>query len=52
LQSYTRREQIDLLVLGSRQHSRLDKWLNGSTVEALMKHSDLDILITRQKDQD
>ncbi|WDE09697.1 universal stress protein [Thalassomonas haliotis] len=46
IEHYAQINKVDLIVLGSRKHGIIDKWLNGSTVEQLLKTPHLDILLT------
>ncbi|ASP49686.1 universal stress protein [Cognaticolwellia beringensis] len=45
LLSYADNNKIDLIVLGCREHSLFDKWLNGSTISALISHQQCDIVL-------
>jgi hypothetical protein len=46
---YIKQDNIDVLIVGSRKHGYIDKWLNGSTVEVLVQLDHIDILIARGK---
>ncbi len=43
--SYTDDNKIDLIVLGCREHSLFDKWLNGSTISALITQHSTDMVL-------
>lgn len=45
LLDYADTNKLDLIVLGSREHSLIDKWLNGSTISALINHQACDIVL-------
>ncbi|WDE02387.1 universal stress protein [Thalassomonas actiniarum] len=45
IEHYAQMNKIDLIILGSRKHGIIDKWLNGSTIEQLVKKPELDILL-------
>lgn len=47
LTAYMSKHPVSLLVVGSRKHSQWEKWLNGSTVEYLIEHSNADILLAK-----
>lgn len=49
LLAHTAKQQTDLLIVGSRSHGIWDNWLTGSTIEGLMKESELDIMIARRR---
>jgi hypothetical protein len=49
LSKFARQENVDLLIVGSRKHGFIDKWMNGSTVEVLLELDDIDVLIARSK---
>lgn len=45
LLSYADNNKVDLIVLGCREHSLFDKWLNGSTISALLSHQSCDLVL-------
>ena len=45
LLTYADDNKIDLIVLGCREHSLFDKWLNGSTISALISHQHCDLVL-------
>lgn len=45
LLTYVDDNKIDLIVLGCRKHSLFDKWLNGSTISALISHQNSDMVL-------
>lgn len=45
LVTYVDDNKIDLIVLGCREHSLFDKWLNGSTISALVSHENIDLVL-------
>ncbi|MBA6391326.1 universal stress protein [Colwellia sp. BRX10-3] len=45
LLTYVDDNKIDLIVLGCREHSLFDKWLNGSTISALINHENCDMVL-------
>jgi nucleotide-binding universal stress UspA family protein len=49
LLAHAAKQQTDLLIVGSRSHGIWDNWLTGSTIEGLMKESELDIMIARRR---
>lgn len=42
---YVKEHKIDLMVLGVREHSLFDKWLNGSTISALVNEQNCDLVL-------
>ena len=45
LLKYADDNKIDLIVLGCRVHSLYDQWLNGSTISALIRHQNTDMVL-------
>ena len=45
LLTYADENKVDLIVLGCREHSLFDKWLNGSTISALLSHQTCDLVL-------
>jgi nucleotide-binding universal stress UspA family protein len=45
LVSYANDNKIDLIALGCREHSLFDKWLNGSTISALINNQTADMVL-------
>lgn len=45
LVNFADENKIDLIVLGCREHSLFDKWLNGSTISALINHPHADMVL-------
>tara|TARA_R110000744_G_scaffold304543_3_gene413046 strand:- start:822 stop:1661 length:840 start_codon:yes stop_codon:yes gene_type:complete len=45
LLTYADDNKIDLIVLGCREHSLFEKWLNGSTISALISHQNCDMVL-------
>jgi len=45
LLTYIDDNKVDLIALGCREHSLFDKWLNGSTISALISHQSADIVL-------
>ena len=45
LLNYIDDNKIDLITLGCREHSLFDKWLNGSTISALIDHKNVDLVL-------
>lgn len=45
LLNYIDNNKVDLIALGCRDHSLFDKWLNGSTISALMDHKRADMVL-------
>mgnify|MGYP003629570320 CR=1 FL=1 len=45
LVNYIDDNKIDLIALGCREHSLFDKWLNGSTISALIDHKNVDLVL-------
>ena len=43
--TYIDDNKIDLIVLGCREHSLFDKWLNGSTISALISQQSTDMVL-------
>ncbi|SEL27167.1 Universal stress protein family protein [Colwellia chukchiensis] len=42
---YVTAHKIDVMVLGARKHSIIAKWLNGSTISALLSHNSVDMVL-------
>ncbi|UUO22077.1 universal stress protein [Colwellia sp. M166] len=47
LLTYVDDNKIDLIALGCREHSVFDKWLNGSTISALITHQNADLVLLK-----
>lgn len=45
LLAYIDNNKVDLIALGCREHSLFDKWLNGSTISALIDHQSADMVL-------
>ena len=45
LLTYINDNNIDVIALGCREHSLFDKWLNGSTISALITHQNTDLVL-------
>ncbi|MEW6982365.1 universal stress protein [Colwelliaceae bacterium 6471] len=45
LVTYARKNKVDMTVLGARAHTTFDKWLNGSTISALIEHQSIDLVL-------
>jgi len=45
LVTYVDDNKVDLIVLGCREHTLFDKWLNGSTISALVTHQNIDMVL-------
>jgi nucleotide-binding universal stress UspA family protein len=52
LLTFAEKNQVDLIVLGVRGHSLLEKFLVGSTTERVISRSDCPVLAVRQTDTD
>lgn len=48
LEYHVKKQQVDLLIVGTREHNALDKWLSGSTVEYLLESNSVDMLLARR----
>jgi len=45
LLTYINDNNIDVIALGCREHSLFDKWLNGSTISAMITHQNTDLVL-------
>jgi nucleotide-binding universal stress UspA family protein len=45
LVNYIDENGVDLIALGCREHTLFDKWLNGSTISALISHNSADMVL-------
>ncbi len=50
LLSFAQKKQVDLIVLGVRGHSLLEKFLVGSTTDRVISRSECPVLAVRQTD--